>query len=228
MGVLLHIRQRLLRSSADGEISWKKIAKIILFLAFILGILWANFMGRERTAGAGILNDYFIEKFKYASINGENLFFYIAGERLPLAVVLILLAFSSFGMALGMINLGWQGFSIGFMLSAAVSKYGARGILLIFGGMFPQYIAYMAVYTGICGVSVFLRQRRQNIIQSGKVSKEQMRLYGMGAATGVVLLLLFVTGIFLESYINPIFFKKILNFFKKIENIICFSRNMSL
>lgn len=212
-GHRLHLRQRLWKSGADREISWKKIAEILWFLAFIMGILLANFMGRERTAGAGILNDYFIEKFKYANINGENLFFYIAGERMSLIIVLVLLTFSSFGMALGMINLGWQGFSIGFMLSAAVAKYGAGGILLVCGGMFPQYIIYMAVYAGNCGMAALFHQRRKQIVQTGKISKEQMRLYGVGAAAGAALILAYVVGIFLESYVNPIILKKVLKIF---------------
>ena len=42
---------------------------------------------------------------------------------------------------------------------------------------------------------------------------ERGYLYGAGVVAGIGLLLLFVTGIFLESYVNPVLLKKILNFF---------------
>ena len=209
----MHFRQRISKGNTDREVTWKNLAKVILFLAFALGILLANFMGKEKTAGVGILNDYFIEKFKYAGINRENLFFYIIGERLPEVLLLLLLAFSSLGIVVGLLNLGWQGFSIGFMVSAAIAKYGAGGFLIILGSLFPQYIFYMAVYAGCCGLTVFLRGRFQNIVKTGGINREQMRVLGMGTVAGLFLLLVFVTGIFLESYINPIFLKKILKFF---------------
>lgn len=196
-----------------GEWNWKKTVKVVIFLAFIIGIFLANFMGREKTAGAGILNDYFVEKFKYAGINRENLFFYILGERMPIVILLLILSFSSFGIIIGMLNLGWFGFSVGFMLSAAVAKYGMRGILLVTGGMFPQYILYVIVYLGYCSLSVFLGRGLHNVIPTGSISREQMRIYGMGFLIGAALLLVFVTGIFLESYLNPILLKQILKFF---------------
>lgn len=205
MRELLRVRQ--------SEWSWKKTAKVVMILAFIIGVLLANFMGREKTAGAGILNDYFIEKFKYAGVNKENLFFYIMGERMPIAVLLLILSFSSLGIVIGMMNLGWLGFSVGFMFSAAVAKYGVGGILVIAGGMFPQYILYLMVYAGYCSLAVFLGRRLNNVISTGNINREQIRIYGMGILVGIILLLVFVTGIFLESYLNPIFLKKILKIF---------------
>ena len=95
MGELLHFGKRISKGSAGREFSWKSLAKAVLFITFILGILMANFMGRERTAGAGVLNDYFIEKFKYASVNRENLFLYILRDRTPFAVLSLPLTFSS-------------------------------------------------------------------------------------------------------------------------------------
>ena len=205
MGELLRFRKK--------EWNWKNTAKAVMFLAFLIGVLLANFMGREKTAAAGILNDYFIEKYKYIGINRENLFFYIMGERMPVIMLLLIFSFSSLGIVIGMLNFGWIGFSIGFMLSAAVAKYGVGGILLVTGGMFPQYIIYITVYAGYCGLAVFLRKRLQSVIPTGSISREQMRIYGMGILVGVMLLLVFITGVFLESYVNPIFLKKILKIF---------------
>lgn len=192
---------------------WKRTIKIVMLLAFLVGVVVANVIGREQMAGAGVLNDYFIEKYKYAGINKENLFCYILEERMPMIIVLLLLSFSSFGAVIGVLNLGWVGFSVGFMLAAAMAKYGGRGILLVVGGMFPQYIIYILVYMGYCGLAFFMGKGMHQAASMNSLCKEQIRTYGMALIIGIALMLLFVTGIFLESYINPILLKKIVKFF---------------
>ena len=127
--------------------------------AFIAGIFMANFMGREAVSNAGILNDYFVEKFQYTEVNGQNLFFYIMGERVPLLLLLLLLTLTSLGLVGGLFMLGWQGFSVGFMLSTAIAKYGLKGILLVLGGLFPQYLFYFPVYILYCYLADYLRRR---------------------------------------------------------------------
>lgn len=192
---------------------WKRTVKVVMLLAFVVGVIVANAMGREQIAGAGVLNDYFVEKYKYAGINKESLFCYIIEERMPMVLVLFILSFSSFGGIIGVLNLGWIGFSVGFMLAAAMAKYGGKGMLLVVIGMFPQYIIYIFVYVGYCRLAFFLGKGMQRAVSVGSFSKEQVRTYGMFLLIGAALLLLFVTGIFLESYLNPIFLKKIVKIF---------------
>ena len=61
---------------------------------------------------------------------------------------------------------------------------------------------------GYFGFALFLRQRLR-----GEYFLEKKYAYGMGALAAILLLLLFVTGIFLESYVNLIILKNILKFF---------------
>lgn len=190
---------------------WAKALKGLLLGTFVVGIFIANLMGQESVSNAGILNNYFIEKFQYSQINGENLFFYIIGERMPVMLLLLLLIYSSLGVICGIFMLGWQGFSIGFMLSCGVAKYGIKGMLLVLGGLFPQYLIYFPVYIFYCYFAIFLRRR---LYGEGKaISSEQKYVYGVGLLAMLVLLLIYITGIFLESYINPIILKNILKFF---------------
>ena len=201
-----HWRQRE-RIPKNGPV-WAQVMKGGLLGAFVAGIFMANIMGREAVSNAGILNDYFVEKFQYTEINGENLFFYIFGERVPLLLLLLLLAFTAFGIIGGILMIGWQGFSIGFMLSSAIAKYGMKGILLVLGGLFPQYLFYLPVYLLYCYLTVYLRQRmymegRGPILDRGYIC-------AAGLLAGAGLLILFAAGIFLESYINPVILKQIL------------------
>ncbi|MCI9174122.1 MAG: hypothetical protein HFH49_04120 [Lachnospiraceae bacterium] len=189
---------------------WIKMMKIFLLISFVAGIFAANLMGREAVSNAGVLNDYFIEKFRYAQVDGQNLFFYIAGERLPLLILLFVLFFTSFGVFGGILVLGWQGFSVGFMLSTGIAKYGIKGIVLVLGGLFPQYFFYLAVYVCYCYAAVLLRQR---LSKEGRGVRERKLAYGMGGISFAVLLLVFAAGIFLESYVNPMVLKYILKIF---------------
>ena len=130
---------------------------------------------------------------------------------MPLLLLLLLLSFSSLGILCGILVLGWQGFSIGFMLSTGIAKYGVKGILLVLGGLFPQYLFYLPVYVFYCCFAVFLRQRLYG--EGREHAGERGYIYGAGLLVGVVLLFVFVAGIFLESYVNPVILKNVLKIF---------------
>lgn len=213
MGELLHLKWHPQSHFQRNDSIWGKITKAAILIAFAAGIFMANLMGREAVSNAGILNEYFIDKFKYTGVNGQNLFLYIFEQRMPLMLLLLILAFSSTGIVFGTLLLGWQGFSIGFMLSTAIAKYGAKGILLISGGLFPQYLFYIPIYFFYCYFTIFLRKRIAGTGGDSMVERERVRIYGIGVAVSMVLLLLFVTGIFLESYLNPLILKNILKLF---------------
>lgn len=211
MKKLLRVSWQQKNNMSKNDSIWISIMKILLLLSFVAGIFVANLMGREEVSNAGVLNDYFVEKFQYTQINGENLFFYIIGERMPLLFLLFLLIFTSLGIFSGILVVGWQGFSIGFMLSTGIAKYGIKGIILVLGGLFPQYLLYFPVYIFYCYVAVFLRQRffaigRENI-------SERRFAYGIGLLIAIILMIVFVAGIFLESYVSPVILKRILKLF---------------
>lgn len=210
MKKLLRLSWKQRESITKNQSIWIKIMKIFLLLSFVAGIFAANFMGREAVSHAGVLNDYFIEKFQYTQIKGENLFFYVVGERLPLLLLLFLLIVTSFGIPGGILALGWQGFSVGFMLSTGIAKYGVKGIMLVLGGLFPQYLFYLPVYIFYCCMAVFLHQRLRG--REGNMSDRGF-IYGIGVLSVVLMLVMFVAGIFLESYVNPVILKNILKIF---------------
>lgn len=107
--------------------------------------------------------------------------------------------------------LDWQGFSVGFMLSTAIAKYGMKGIFLVLGSLFPQYLFYFPVYILCCYLASYLRQRmRQDRIGNGS---DRGYIYGAWLTAAVGILLIFLAGVFLESYVNPTILKKILKFF---------------
>lgn len=211
MRKLLQLRWKRQERLPKSKSLWTRVIQGSLLGAFAVGILLANMMGREAVSNAGILNDYFVEKFQYTEVSGENLFFYIIGERAPLVLLLLMLTLTTFGMVGGILMLSWQGFSVGFMLSTAIAKYGVKGILLVLGGLFPQYLFYLPVYILYCYLTNYLRLRWSK----DRIGNGSDRGYILGAwlVSAAGLLLLFVAGIFLESYMNPLILKKILKIF---------------
>ena len=189
-----------------------QIIRLILLFSFIGGILTANLSGQEQISQIGVLNDYFMERFEYHTVHGENLFFYILGERVPMLVLLFLLAFSSLGVVSGMFFLGWQVFSVGFMMAAAIAKYGVRGILLAVGAIFPQYLVYFPIYIIFCYIAQDLRKSRYKSSRDGMTSREQLRNWGAAVVLFGILFLFYLAGICLESYVNPMILKKIMRF----------------
>lgn len=211
MRKLLQLRWRRQERLPKSRSLWTRVIQGSLLGAFAAGILLANMMGREAVSNAGILNDYFVEKFQYTEVSGENLFFYVIGERVPLVLLLLMLTLTTLGMVGGILMLSWQGFSVGFMLSTAIAKYGVKGILLVLGGLFPQYLFYLPVYILYCYLTNYLRLR----LSKDRIGNGSDRGYILGAwmVSAAGLLLLFVAGIFLESYMNPLILKKILKIF---------------
>lgn len=210
MKKILRLRQSG-QEGAKGRTLWTRLMQGSLLGAFVAGIFFANLMGRDAVSNAGVLNDYFVEKFQYTEINGQNLFFYIIGERVPMLLLLLILAVTSLGIAGGILMLDWQGFSVGFMLSTAIAKYGVKGILLVLGSLFPQYVFYFPVYILYCHLAIYLRQR----LHKDRMGNGSDRRYTYGAwlVAAIGIQLIFITGIFLESYLNPIILKKILKIF---------------
>lgn len=186
---------------------------LAVLLCFLAGIVGANLVDREQLNGFGVWNSYFMEKFKYAPIRPTDLFYYVLRQRLPVMGILLLFTFTGWGIAAGSVFLAWQSFAAGFLMAASVAVYGLKGILMMGCAFFPQYLIYIPLYIGIIYLSDFLKKRTGTWSSRGMLKGSRMRKAFLLFAVCMVLMTLYITGIFLESYINPFLFKKILKIF---------------
>lgn len=191
------------------EKSWGKAdviqyAYLSFLLCFVLGIFGANLLSKG-TGGAAGWNSYWMESLRYQEIGGTELFYFIFGERIPLFFLFLLLSFTNLSVALGIAYVGWQGFCAGTLMSSAVMAYGIKGIFLILVGMFPHYIFYFLLYFGY----LWLMRERKNGQRLPQTAGKRRLLFFLA---GLLFFFLFITGIFLESYVNPFFVKKYLKF----------------
>lgn len=195
-----------------------KFLCLVLLLCFVAGIITANLMDKEQLGGFMVFHTYFIEKFKYNNIQSAELFFYILKERIPIIVLLLIFAMTNWGTVAGFIFLSWQGYAAGFLMAASVASYGIKGILLIGTAVFPQYLIYIPLYVSYMYLVVFFQKRLENTERRRRGGVEGIRLGQkkellMFWAIAVLIIGIYVTGIFLESYVNPYLLKKILKIF---------------
>lgn len=191
---------------------------LVLLLCFVAGIITANLMDKEQLGGFTLFHTYFIEKFKYNNIQSVELFFYILKERIPVMVLLLMLAMTSWGTVAGFIFLSWQGYAAGFLMAASVASYGIKGVLLIGTAAFPQYLIYIPLYISYMYLVVFFQKRLSSTEGRRASGVEGIRLghkkeLFIFLTIAVLIVSVYVTGIFLEGYVNPYLLKKILKIF---------------
>ena len=204
------------RSRARGTEEKPAAMKYIwlaVLLCFLAGIVGANLMDREQLGGFGIWNTFFLEKFKYAPVRSEDLFYYVLRQRMPVLAVLLIFAFNNWGTVAGGEFQAWQSFAAGFLMAASVAVYGVKGILLMGTAFFPQYLLYIPLYIAVFYLSAYLRQRGGVRFGGHGTGGRRVKRMLLFAGLCAVLLAVHVAGIFLESYVNPFLLKKILKFF---------------
>ncbi|MCI8893332.1 MAG: hypothetical protein HFI42_01870 [Lachnospiraceae bacterium] len=187
-----------------GKADMMQYAYVSFLLCFVLGIFGANLFLRGTGVGAG-WSAYWMESLKYREISSADFFAYLLGERTPIFLLFLLLAFTNLSIALGIGYIGWQGFCVGTLMSLAVMSYGIKGMLLILVGMLPHYILYFALLF----LYLWLMREKRNGQRLPQAAAKRRVLFCL---MGLLLFLVFLAGIFLESYVNPYFLKKYLKF----------------
>lgn len=165
---------------------------LLFFAGFLFGILFGCVSGKEYLDYAGILSEYYLNRYKYMELIKEQLFFYLVKERLFSAILLILFSFTVLGKTVMTGYLTWIGFSFGTLLTLSVIRFGGKGILLCIASMLPQYLLYVTAFLLLLA----------KISNSGIISKGKAGLVGNGILYLTIFLLL-VAGVLLESWINP-------------------------
>lgn len=204
-------KTRMSRAEKNGVYrSW-----LYLFLgSFLLGILIMN-MGNEILLGdAGIFNTASMNRLKYIEINEGKFFAYVLRQRLGGCIVLLILSTTTLGLVSAYGVVLWQGMMTGMLMTAAVIRYGIKGLLLILGGMFPHQCLLIpggVMMLGWClenyywfhrygkGTIPYFRSRRQQLFHQGILL--------------LWFLLVMLIGCVLESYVNPILISDLIKVF---------------
>lgn len=176
-----------------------------ILLAFLGGIVLANLLGKELLTTYGILNDYYLSQYSYRVIDGNRLFCYVLTERCKAAFIIFLFGKVFDGKVFSIVMRTVVAATFGFLVVVAIVNLGMRGLIICIGGLFPQWIFYLA--------ALFLYTNgRADEVRRGAAG---MHLSDMteGAARCILTLVAILLGIAAESYINPVLLGHILKIF---------------
>lgn len=192
----------------------KKIFFMIYMISFLLGIIFANWTGKNYIQNIGILSDYFINRYKHTEINGASLFLYVLEKRMAGIVLIGTLGITFWGIIILLGGVLWFGFSSGMFLSAATMKYGFKGIFISLGCILPQYLIYVPAFIFLVSIvySIWMELYfPSKVIKRSKKTKTQ--LYGEYILLFFIVSIIMLIGIMLETYVNPVLLKRILTNF---------------
>ncbi len=107
----------------------------IIFGAILMNLGAAFFLGDD-----GIFNLPSLNRIRYLKVDSSSFLPYVIGQRIKPFLFLLLISATSFGTAAAYLLVAWQGIATGMLMTAAVIRFGIKGILLILAGIFPQYL----------------------------------------------------------------------------------------
>lgn len=186
----------------------------IFWCSFILGILLMNFGSSFLLYEDGIFSVASLNRIQYLEVESNRFFGYILKQRFGAAFFLCLVSTTCFGTAAAYLCIIWQGALLGMLITAAMIRFGIKGILLILAGFFPQQLllapAYIMLLCWCYQNCCFLYYPGRCAWPSCRNRKKQ---YFHQAVTLLWIIIVLAIGCVLEGYVNPILLSDIVKIF---------------
>lgn len=167
---------------------------LILFLAvgFLIGILYENVLARSSVVLSDIFLRSNLELYLKTNILSEKYLWYVAKARILLLATVCIFSCFRWKKLFVILCLAVFGFFAGVMSVAAVMQLGIKGILLCIAGILPQGIFYVMAYSMLFAYWFRYPESRWN------------------RAKLLFVIIMFLAGIVLETYVNPALVKLII------------------
>lgn len=152
----------------------------------------------------GIFSAASVSRLKYIEIDNGRFLKYVLKQRLGEGFMLILLSATGMGIAAMYIWVVWQGVLAGMTITAAIIRFGIKGILLLLGSLFPHQLLIIpaqVMLLGWCYENNRTGQRFGGYMSSFHDGKRQQFLRQGIALLWIMIVILI--GCILESYVNP-------------------------
>ena len=126
----------------------KSLSRFLGFfcIGFLIGIMIGNFLFPQVGGEAGIMSDYFLDKFEYMEIEWVSLFAYILEKRMKIYLILVISGVTVCGCLIAYGYTTWLGVSTGVFMSVCILRMGVIGILVGVLSILPQYLIYVPIY----------------------------------------------------------------------------------
>lgn len=166
----------------------------------------ANLVSREMLMTYGILNEYFLSRYAYQTIDGKRLLCHILVERGKAAFAIFLLGKVMNGKVFAAFIKSLVAAGFGFLTVVAIVNLGIKGIVIIVAGLFPQWIFYLAAV--ICYGSIRSENEYRPWGQKSVALNVPERIFKW-----IGILLCIGCGIMTESFFHPILISYVLKIF---------------
>lgn len=143
-----------------------------------------------------VLDKSMLGLMKYQAGNSRSLFWFVLKERWWIVPLLFLMSTTYLAAAVSYGMVIWYGAGTGAILAIAMLRYGIRGIFLILGAVFPQYLLYVPV-----------------MVVTLKLSRRQRTPCKRFFLQLILLEVVVIMGCVLESYVNLMVVEKIIKIF---------------
>lgn len=182
-----------------------KIQKIHVFLfGFLIGIFTVSFGKDFFLKEAGLFSEELLLQMKYSAMQESLFFFYLLQKRFFFVVMLSVLATTFFGVIAVMGSIIWIGFSFGMLFWAGILQYGLKGMLLFGCSLIPHFLFYVPAFLLLANWCMELCSSIYfPSYTSFSVSFNKKQLLLKLLARWILIVFIFLTGVFVEAYVNP-------------------------
>ncbi len=192
------------------------VCRILFFGCFFCAIFIANTIWKNEASWIAYMHQSMFHDNKLIFDGGVDCLIKVLGARLPVWGCLIIFGRTWWGIISAQVWAGWQGFLYGIIFSSFLIRYGVYGIFVFACMSLPQLPVYVVAY--------ILLYRKNMSERSGDFrARIYTSIYGREQLhtkkeIGFYFLLstLFMTGVWLESYVNVIVLTKMVDLIGKI------------
>ena len=199
------------------KIQWKRAERPNWALPFFAGLLAGVFFVYLNTEAFltenGFLSWMNLERMSRIELNENAFFLYVVGKRFGTIWLVAVLATTFAGIVTTYLFVLWIGVCGGVISTVAVMRYGMKGLLLLAGGMMPQFLFYVPAFLMLADWSMQTCMRLYYPVVDyteihGTKTKNNGMFWRFVMLHGVVII-----GIILESYVNPNLMTELLKIF---------------
>ena len=186
----------------------------IFLFGFLIGILLMNFGSNIFLKEDEVFSTAAINRLQDLEVDGGNFMRYEMPQRLKMVLMLFLISTTCFGIIAAYAYIAWHGVLAGMLITAAIIKFGIKGILLIMAGIFPQHLLFIpAAVMMLCWcyqTCCFLYFPEKSV---WPLYQNRKRQYIHQAGMLIWIICVVIIGCILECYVNPILMSDISKIF---------------
>lgn len=186
----------------------------IFTLGFFFGILIMNFGNGRFVNKNELFNVSAMSRMQYIEVDSGNFLKYELPQRMKLYLILVFASTTCFGITVAYLCIAWHGILMGMLFTAAIIRFGLKGILLIMAGIFPQHLLFIPAAVMMlcwchqtCCILYFPEKSVWPLYQK----KKRQYVHQLGMLVWIICVV--VIGCILECYVNPILISDIVKIF---------------